>query len=387
MGFAKRQLEEIEARGYNDVDTFVCQNCFPSEEYLQQTIIENAIDNETCSYCNDNDSSAKVCSLSTILPVIVSGLQYEYDMPENCLPYETREGGWQGTTYDTYDLISDEVSLESDKLHSDIVNSIHQEVWCKHNPFSLSYDEMLKYGWDEFKTLVKHHSRFFFFYYKPKETYDFDEIPPSLILQKIGDEIENLNLLHTITDEKLYRIVWIKENEAMETSRLASPPNHLCHNSHRMSPRGISMFYASLDKKTAQCETQQKGSEDNVSICGIWQTKEPLLLIDLSDIEKMPSLFDEDNRHKRDAIMFLQGFIRDISQDIDNGNQNNIEIEYLPTQIIAEYFRYAFTINDNKIDGLIYPSAKNKEGKNVVLFMDNDICIEKLSLLEYDKLT
>jgi hypothetical protein len=246
---------------------------------------------------------------------------------------------------------------------------------------------MLKYGWDNFKTLIKHRSRFFFFDYKPKETYDFDEIPPSLILQKIGEEIKNLNLLHKITNEKLYRIVWIKENETIEASRLASPPNHLCHNSHRMSPRGISMFYASLDKKTAQCETQQKGSEDNVAMCGIWQTKEPLLLIDLSDIEKMPSLFDEDNRHKRDAIMFLQGFINDISQDIDNGNQNNIEIEYLPTQIIAEYFRYAFTINENKIDGLIYPSAKNKKGKNVVLFMDNDICIEKLSLLEYDKLT
>lgn len=387
MGFAKRQLEEIEARGYNDVDTFVCQNCFPNEEYLQQAIIENAINNETCSYCDDNDSSEKVCPLSTILPIIISGLQFEYDMPENCLPYETREGGWQGTTYDTHNLISNEVSLENEKLHNDIANSIRQEVWCQHNPFSLSYNEMLKYGWDNFKSLVKHHSRFFFFDYKSKKTYDFDEIPPSLILQRIGDEIRNLNLLYNITNEKLYRIVWLNKNETIEASRLASAPNHLCHNSHRMSPRGISMFYASLDKKTAQCETQCRGHKNDIAVCSVWQAKEPLLCIDLSNIKKIPSLFDEDNRNKRDAIMFLQGFINDISQDVDNGNQNNIEMEYLPTQIIAEYFRYAFTVNENKIDGLIYPSAKNKKGKNVVLFMDNDKCINTLSLLEHDTLT
>ncbi|WP_315264419.1 RES family NAD+ phosphorylase, partial [Tannerella forsythia] len=62
------------------------------------------------------------------------------------------------------------------------------------------------------------------------------------------------------------------------------------------------------------------------------------------------------------------------SKDIKHDNK--IHIEYVPTQIMTEYFRYVFTeISDIKIDGILYPSSQNG-GNCYVLFFDNKTSLE-----------
>jgi len=60
-------------------------------------------------------------------------------------------------------------------------------------------------------------------------------------------------------------------------------------------------------------------------------------------------------------------------------------IEYVPTQVVTEYFRYVVPeIAIYKIDGIVYPSAK-EGGKNCcVLFFDNDECKEVFDLDKND---
>lgn len=54
-------------------------------------------------------------------------------------------------------------------------------------------------------------------------------------------------------------------------------------------------------------------------------------------------------------------------------------IEYVPTQIITEYFRYKFaTKKIEKIDGIIYPSSKDRRMNACVLFMDHWESLDKL---------
>jgi hypothetical protein len=65
-------------------------------------------------------------------------------------------------------------------------------------------------------------------------------------------------------------------------------------------------------------------------------------------------------------------------------HDDKINIEYVPTQILGEYFRYVLPdIGMGSIDGILYPSSQN-EGKCCVLFMDNDMCKEHMELKSFD---
>ena len=71
--------------------------------------------------------------------------------------------------------------------------------------------------------------------------------------------------------------------------------------------------------------------------------------------------------------MFLKAFAKDISKHI---HKNDTSIEYVPTQVITEYIKFNPTL---KVDGIIYPSAKDNNVSNYVLFMDNEQSLEKLN--------
>lgn len=48
-------------------------------------------------------------------------------------------------------------------------------------------------------------------------------------------------------------------------------------------------------------------------------------------------------------------------------------IDYVPTQVISEFFAQIFTFGkDKKVDGLIYPSSVHTCGRNLVLFPRHD---------------
>ncbi|TOD80773.1 RES domain-containing protein, partial [Vibrio parahaemolyticus] len=50
----------------------------------------------------------------------------------------------------------------------------------------------------------------------------------------------------------------------------------------------------------------------------------------------------------------------------------------VPTQVVSEHFRYIHTTSDeNRIDGIIYPSSKLKGRNAIVIFCDNSDCVEQ----------
>lgn len=85
---------------------------------------------------------------------------------------------------------------------------------------------------------------------------------------------------------------------------------------------------------------------------------------------------------KRPSVRFLIDFIDDFSKPITRDDRSHIE--YVPTQIVTEYFRHIFRSNKNeKLDGIIYPSSKKKDKSAIVIFADNSRCANKA--LEYEK--
>lgn len=49
------------------------------------------------------------------------------------------------------------------------------------------------------------------------------------------------------------------------------------------------------------------------------------------------------------------------------------EWDYVPTQILTEYFRHQYKLpDDGRLDGMVYPSAQRKRGCSVVIFASQD---------------
>ena len=147
---------------------------------------------------------------------------------------------------------------------------------------------------------------------------------------------------------------------------LGKAPKEVVKN-NRFSPIGISYGYFSFDEKTSIYEVRAEFNKE-VAI-GIFELKEELSLVDFRKKYSLSSeLYEKKDMNPFDEQNFnilltdIYGFITDISKPI---NENDTLLEYVPTQIMAEY------IWSLGYDGFIFDSSQNKGGENLVLFGDN----------------
>ncbi|MGH1450175.1 MAG: HEPN-associated N-terminal domain-containing protein [Pseudomonadaceae bacterium] len=378
MGIAKRMWEEEMERGYSTVqDTYVCTGCF-GDEGLKKFVRQNSQLGK-CSYCKRR---RRVCHLNQLIEHIMTSVRLEWGHPANeGLPYETKEGGWQfGEVYSTWELL-DELDLQcsSDQLINDISDAIHDSEWCEVDPYSLPLDRTLVYGWERFCKFITHTARFVFFRAENTEhnQNQHDEMNPVDILEAIGGICNHLRLVKSIAaSRKIYRVRVVDQNVSLKTAKeLGSPPDHLAIMPNRMSPVGISMFYGAFNIDTAISETFLFSTNENKkAACGEFSPTRELVVIDLSQIFYVPSLFDPDEQHLRSYYKFMCDFITDFSKPIERGERAHAE--YVPTQVVTEFFRHVYRNEDGTgVDGVIYPSSKTGE-QAIVIFADSLACVD-----------
>jgi hypothetical protein len=145
--------------------------------------------------------------------------------------------------------------------------------------------------------------------------------------------------------------------------------------SNRMSPSGIPMFYGSFDPATALLETVEHPRHDGqVASIGTFQPVRDLLLLDLAELPGVPSVFELGSHGRIHALRFLHAFADDVSGPIARDGREHID--YVPTQIVTEYFRRVFRTDDgDALDGIIYRSSRNGE-RALVLFCENRQCVD-----------
>ena len=139
-----------------------------------------------------------------------------------------------------------------------------------------------------------------------------------------------------------------------------------------MSPAGISMFYCSETLQTAKAEALSTLRDKNSSAltAATWSPSRPLLLLNLCDLRATPSFWFS-YRSERDRVLFLKDFTKSISQPVVHDGREHID--YVPSQIVTEYFRHVYRTDDGKqLDGIIFPSARARKGKNLVIFASSD---------------
>jgi hypothetical protein len=136
-----------------------------------------------------------------------------------------------------------------------------------------------------------------------------------------------------------------------------------------MNPAGIPIFYGALDPDTPLHEALQ--SNGRVTM-GVFSPLRPLLVLDLAGERRLlhVGIFHNATRAKRGLANFMAAFIDDIARV--SARDGREHIDYVPAQIVTEYFRRVFRIDDRALDGIIYPSTRNEAGRNIALFVDRD---------------
>jgi hypothetical protein len=376
MGIVKQHWIEQQERGWYDIDdSYVCAACF--EDYaLVQFVEENATECQ-CTYCGKESSEPIAADMNEVMAYIMEGISQEWSDPDNeGMSYITREGGWQGAVYDSWDLIFDEVGLaaNSEQLLEDIVGSISDRQWCQRNLYRLLPHESLVSDWGNFSERIKYHQRFMFHRvdeaYEPEDTYD-DSRPTSQILDDLGRFVNELGLFSDISPgHKIYRVRVSGDGIKYKTvQELGPPPAQQARFSNRMSPAGISMFYGATDVDTALAETVTKREGINaLASVAEFETIKPFRIIDLTQLPDIPSIFDGDRRDIRPGCIFLHRFLADITKKVVKDGREHIE--YVPTQVVTEYLRHVFRFDDDaQAMGVAFPSSVNEGGISWVLFM------------------
>ncbi len=348
---------------------FVCSKCF-EDDGIQNFILANA-GRTLCDFCGGVSPTDPIAApFDDVVSFIGSRIEVEFDLAANCLGYSSADGGYLGEHWDTDDLLYEiELELPLDEhglLRRHLIEALGVEIWCRRDPYSLREDEMLVHSWQQFCQLIKHKSRFFFINSDRPDSIS-EALGPAQTLDRIGRACEAFGLVDRLPEgATLFRVHKNEPGRQFETSRdFGPPPRERATMSQRMSPPGIPMLYSATDRDTALVETADGPGHYLIATLRLCR---PTVVIDLTRLPSVPSLFAVAEEQNRFELMFLHWFAHDVSRPIERDDR--VHVEYVPTQVVTEYFRSQFQLSGGQVDGLLYRSARRPEGKNVVLFAE-----------------
>lgn len=309
MGRAKDEWMRQSEQGWSSVgDKWVCAKCF--DDYAIVGFIEDNAGEKRCSYCDRSSRKEIAAHMDKVLEFIAAGIRSEYDDAGNGVGCDSSEGGYYGApTWDSWDLL-DEIGLnvENETLQDDLRRAFFQVEWSRCDPYGDRHCDALRYSWEAFSKLVKHRTRFVFFRVKTPGL-DSYESEPYEFLDSLRSEVDETGLVREIAPQR----GWFRAQEHPAGERLAgakrlgAPPAERASHS-RMSPAGIPMLYVAGDAATAIAEVNSGPPAGSIFTVGEFASIRPLRVLDLSNIPRVPSLFDENRRHMRMALIFLRQF-------------------------------------------------------------------------------
>lgn len=369
-------------RGFSNVPEKSLCNLHIEETAIRLYINRSGI-RGICDYCGLRRA---IRPLEEVVAYVADGIGRFYTDPANFMSYESAEGGYLGNVYTMDEILQEQLELEiaDNDLFDDFHGSFDQnKPWSNEFEYYDHDAEIRLEHWAFFKEVVITKSRYLFSSTDAfrTELYGLDAYS---ILHQVAHISKKLNLIHTIPiGTTLYRCRQHRRNQPVGTaSQLTSPPNEHAVHPNRMSPAGVSMFYGAFEIGTSLSETISVGNKkQRFYTVGKFQNADELLILDLSKCPVIPSIFEQRLWDRYYEIAFLNAFIHDFTKSIEKDGKEHID--YVPTQIVTEYFRYAYPRKGaRRIDGVIYPSSKRRGSTACVLFMDHDQSLEKLEFVE-----
>jgi hypothetical protein len=356
------------AEGYS-----VCDKCFDDDEI--KAFIKSRLESKGCDFCGRRGRTRLIAApLDDVVDFMIPAIEREYEMAGDALGWDSSEGGYLGPHWDSYDLLVDQIGLElpSDdgRLLGILVECFGDQVWCERHPYALRRNEQLVGSWEDFCEFIKYRRRYFFLQ-ETKDDSEREYLAPSDLLKFIGDTIDEHQLIRIVPKSSLvYRARQLKSGQALHSPYdFGPPPVERALRSNRMSPAGIVMFYGSDDAHTAVAEIDD---DPRLGIAvGTFRTTRDTNILDLTRLPRRMGFFEEQSDSSsvdRYALIFLHRFVKSLAARVEAGDREYID--YVPTQVLTEWFRTAFHREGPSLDGIRYQSSQRAGGKSLVLFAD-----------------
>ena len=361
----------------------VCSRCI-NERSLAKYIEENASEDE-CSYCGEEWEWPRAMDLDDLLPHIRERIETDYEDAAESVGYATREGGYLLPTMDAYELLGDacpDWDLRSEQLSDDIAAEFMETPWVHKYPYSPTEEEVWIWSWSKFVHLVKHRARYLMFPPEMQVRGIFSETTaPSEMLDQIGKLFRNMNLFCTLeAGTDLFRVRIHKPGQPPRNTlaEFGPPPVDLARFANRMSPAGVSMFYAAFDEETALAETYDRSDcRPAEASIGVFKTIRNLNLLDLVDLPDVPSIFDVGALPlERASLSFLHQFNGDLTRPVKKDGREHVE--YVPSQVVTEFVRYRLPVKAGMaVHGIRYRSSRRDGGIGCVLFYAHEDIVDR----------
>jgi hypothetical protein len=339
---------------------YVSAACF--EDSQLRAFIKRNRTSHPCSYYCGGGRHPKGAALDDVLAFIFDGITSRYEDATNGVGWD---GGFVGaSTWDSYDLVWEHLELTDraeSKLLDDIAYALPDRTWSEIDPYGARDHEIFQWSWEKFVEVVKYERRYYFDDGISSE----ESISPGALLAVVASKCKRAKMIRKLpVGTSFYRCRWRDENERFtQPHELGPPPKELASQS-RMSPAGIAMFYGAVDEATARAETLASDSDRHtMALFGLGRD---IHVLDLTDSPAV-SLFDPNRRSLYDWAIFMRHFRTDLRKPV--AKDHSLHIDYVPTQIVTEYFRSFLTTRKGQpIDGILYKSATRTENVCIALF-------------------
>ncbi|MDY0829631.1 RES domain-containing protein [Microbacterium sp. BG28] len=266
-----------------------------------------------------------------------------------------------------------EDAVESD-AHEPLVAAIEPLVRSS-GPWYETFDEdtavSTHFSWHHFDYRVKHQSRLLI-----APTGEKPVTPPEwnyvLAREMVDFAAENSVPLILAPGTLLYRARVgrdagdLAKRVRSDPSREMGPPPTDSASAGRLSAAGMPMLYTAREPETACAEVASHSPYDDCVVATL-EVRQPLRLLDLTVIPKLPSIFSPTYSHFASSRTAFE-FYRDRMMDFIPGDDRQT-MEYLPSQLLTEAFRW-FSVPT--IHGIAYPSAAGTGGTNIALFFEDN---------------
>lgn len=154
-------------------------------------------------------------------------------------------------------------------------------------------------------------------------------------------------------------------------TNLGPPPEQL-RTAGRMNSSGIMTFYGAFDLTTCIAELRPAVGEKIAA--ATFTLERPILVLNTTGFAGRPkaiNVFAKTHIKRMRLWEFMTQFMNEIAQP---SLPNDEHLDYVPTQVVSEYLTHLHELpgayEGRTIDGIIYRSAQNSEGKNIAIFGD-----------------
>lgn len=342
-----------------------------------------------CELCGKADA-VEVAPLSELFEAILQTLNFIYGTSDDELLRENEGGNYHGPDMTAADVVrvlcgqvfSDDVSaLCLDIVANAIENATNGKLFT--NLPALLDTADLVWKRDKLTELVKEESRFVIVQQLQASIGPVSRTPsPPVLLGRLLGELvsfgeHHLNLVKQLPEgTEVYRGRLVNRRDEIDppTIEKLGPPLGRHAAANRMSPAGISMFYAAEDVQTAIAEIASHDIKP-MAMMGTFQLKKVLWVLDLT---QGVSPFRARSYEDILKIYFLQHFEEALAAPTIPDSASHDQIDYAPTQIVTEYIRWA---SETPVDGIAFRSSQTS-CKNYVFFAGPEKTKEDFDLTE-----